>query len=49
MFHSGYVVEKREKCKEKKGKNSPHVKGGEINKQKNLCGQILNAGELIYR
>jgi len=34
MFHSGYVVEKREKCKEKKGKNSPHVKGGEINKQK---------------
>jgi len=34
MFHSGYV-EKREKCKckEKKGKNSPHVKGGEINKK----------------
>jgi len=34
MFHSGYVVEKREKCKEKKGKNSPHVKGGEINNKK---------------
>jgi len=36
MFHSGYVVEKREKCKEKKGKNSPHVKGGEINKKKSM-------------